>query len=113
MAKITSLTLLLNFLLLCYKSVMELGLLSPYLAKLVFNTRSVIIVYLHFTLLGFISLFILTQLQMIKVIDTNRKLFSYVFNIFLAGWLMNMLYLFFMFFMSLLGFISLPIYSVG
>src|SRR5690625_6963601 len=76
MAKITSLTLLLTFLLLFFKSVMELGLLSPYLAKLVFNTRSVITGYLHFTLLGFISLFILTQLQMIKVIDTNCKLFD-------------------------------------
>src|SRR5690625_95899 len=113
MAKITSLTLLLTFLLLFFKSVMELGLLSPYLAKLVFNTRSVIIGYLHFTLLGFISLFILTQLQMIKVIDTNRKLFSYGITIFLAGWLMNELYLFIMGLMSWIGGPSLPFYTEG
>src|SRR5690625_7948208 len=93
MAKITSLTLLLTFLLLFFKSVMELESLSPYLAKLVFNTRSVIIGYLHITLLGFISLLMLTQLQMIKVIDTNRKLLSYRITIFIAGWIITVLYM--------------------
>src|SRR5699024_8937028 len=62
------------FLLLFFKSSMELGLISTPLAALVFETRSVIIGYLHFTLLGFISLFILTQYQMIGFINTNSRL---------------------------------------
>lgn len=113
MANITSLTLLLTIVLLLFKSVMELGLISPSLASLVFNTRSVIIGYLHFTLLGFVSLFILTQLQMLKVIDTNRTLFSYGMIIFLCGWLMNELYLFIMGFMSWLGGPAIPFYTEG
>jgi len=113
MAKVTSHTLLLTFVLLFFKSTMELGLISPFLATLVFDTRSVIIGYLHFTLLGFISLFILTQMQMIKVLDTNHKLFSYGISIFLAGWLINELYLFTMGFMSWIGGPALPFYTEG
>src|SRR5699024_7597452 len=62
-SRVTRLTLLFTFSLLLIKSTMELGLISSELATLVFETRNVIIGYLHLTLLGFISIFILTQMQ--------------------------------------------------
>src|SRR5699024_2489326 len=60
------------FFILFAKSTMELGLITPGLASLVFETRSVIIGYLHLTLLGFISIFILVQYTMINVLPINK-----------------------------------------
>lgn len=79
--------------LLLMKSVMELGLLSPELGALVYDTRAVVIGYLHLTLLGFISLFILVQLQMIGLIDSTRKIIIGI-SVFLIGFVLNEVVLF-------------------
>jgi len=84
----------LTLILLFIKSTMELGLISPTLANLVYDTRHVIIGYLHLTLLGFISLFILTQLQMLKIIIPTKKVTIYGFAFFIGGFILNEFYLF-------------------
>lgn len=76
------------------KSIMELGLISPSLGALVYDTRSVIIGYLHLTLLGFISFFIIVQFQMIGIIDSTKKLVVTGISIFLIGFILNELVLF-------------------
>lgn len=85
--------LLLTFALLLTKSTMELGMIHPGLAELVNTTRSVIIGYLHLTLLGFISIFILVQYQMQGITKVNRY-YTYSFTIFFSGFLLNELLLF-------------------
>src|SRR5699024_6533371 len=84
-SRVTMLTLLFTFSLLLIKSTMELGLISPELATLVFDTRSVIIGYLHLTLLGFISIFILTQMQLVKLIHSEKESYKYGLLLFLTG----------------------------
>lgn len=81
------------FTLLFFKSTMELGLIFPGLASLVFETRSVIIGYLHLTFLGFVSLFILVQYIMLDLLPMNRYT-SYGLGIFLIGFSFNELLLF-------------------
>src|SRR5690625_3728396 len=93
---LTRINLISTFLLLITKSVMELGLISPMLANLVFDTRSVIIGYLHLTLLGFVSLFILTQFLMVHLIDANRDIVFVGFVIFFIGFILNEGFLFLM-----------------
>lgn len=95
-SKVTMISLAFTFLLLLFKSVMELGLISPTLSSLVFDTRPVVIGYLHLTLLGFVSLFILSQYQMIHLINTNKNPFVVGLIIFLVGFIMNELLLFVM-----------------
>lgn len=70
-SSLTNVTIQLTFLLLWIKSTLELGLIFPDLAALVYDTRSVIIGYLHLTLLGFISLFIIAQMMMLKMLSTT------------------------------------------
>src|SRR5690606_31492495 len=55
------------------KSVLELGLLYRPLANLVYETRSIVVGYLHLTLLGFISLFFITQFLLIGFPCTDHK----------------------------------------
>lgn len=85
--------LFLTLLALFIKSALELGLLSPALAARVYDTRSVVIGYLHLTLLGFISLFILIQYGMAGIWKTD-KLSQYGMSVFYAGFLLNELLLF-------------------
>ena len=86
-------TLMLALFLFILKSTMELGLISPTLADLVNNTRDVIIGYLHLTLLGFLTLFVLFMFQKLGVIQKGR--FSIIsFIIFTVGFLLNELLLF-------------------
>lgn len=87
-----SLMIAIGFLLI--KSVMELGLLSPYLAEIVYDTRSVVIGYLHLTLLGFVSIFILAQFQIIGIIDSSRKIIITGLATFFIGLILNELVLF-------------------
>lgn len=95
-----------TFLLLFFKSIMELGLISPTLSTLVFDTRSVIIGYLHLTLLGFVSLFILSQYQMVHLIDSKKELVAAGITIFSIGFIINELLLFIM---GLVAWTDLPI----
>lgn len=107
---LTKISLTVTFILLFLKSTMELGLIFPSLATLVYDTRSVIIGYLHFTLLGFVSIFILTQYQMIHIIHTTRKIVYISFVIFLCGFILNELLLFMMGLISWLGLMPPPYY---
>ncbi|GAB3789984.1 hypothetical protein [Virgibacillus kimchii] len=87
-SKLTTISLQLSFLLLFLKSSMELGLLFPSLLPLIYDSRSVIIGYLHFTLLGFVSIFMLTQYLMQDLLKST-KLTKYGAVIFLIGFLLN------------------------
>src|SRR5699024_8881114 len=64
------------FILLLVKSTMELGLISLTIANSVYDTRNIIIGYLHLTLLGFVSIFILTQYQMLNIFKVNERKFK-------------------------------------
>lgn len=103
-SKLTVVCIWIALALLFGKSTMELGLISPSLAHLIYDTRSVIIGYLHFTLLGFISIFILTQYQMIGILQPNRNTRN-GFIIFFIGFILNELLLFYQ---ALAEWINLP-----
>lgn len=111
-SKFTLTCLYITFLLLFLKSTMELGLISPTLANLIYDTRSIVIGYLHFTLLGFVSIFILAQYQMLNVI-TSKRLSIIGFSIFFAGFLLNKFLLFGQGLLQWLDFPSLPFNTGG
>jgi len=92
--RIVQISLYITIAFLLAKSMMELGLIYPKLSELVFDTRSVIIGYLHLTLLGFISLFIITQFYMVRLTDVYHKTTLYGMFVFLAGFIINELVLF-------------------
>ncbi len=94
----------LTLLLLFAKSTMELGLISPGLAELVYDTRSIVIGYLHLTLLGFVSIFIITQYRMVGIIRSS-KIFHVGFILFFVGLLLNEIILFIQ---GLLQWLQLP-----
>lgn len=94
----------LTLLLLFAKSTMELGLISPGLAELVYDTRSIVIGYLHLTLLGFVSIFIITQYRMVGIIRSS-KFFHVGFILFFVGLLLNEIILFIQ---GLLQWLQLP-----
>lgn len=110
-SKLTFVSIISTLFLLVVKSMMEIGLIVPSLSELVFTTRSVIIGYLHLTLLGFVSVFILTLFQMIGVIDSTRNSVMIGTLIFACGFLINELYLFMMGLTSWIHIFSLPYYS--
>lgn len=82
-------SLLFVFLLLGMKSISEIGLLYEPLATFIYETRSIVIGYLHLTFLGFISIFLLTQLQMIGALDETRNSILYGIGIFISGFVLN------------------------
>ncbi|MUK90140.1 hypothetical protein GMD78_17340 [Ornithinibacillus sp. L9] len=96
-----------TFLLLFVKSTMELGLTIPQLAALIYDTRSVIIGYLHLTLLGFVSIFIVTLFFMLKILQPNVLSIS-GFMIFLIGFTLNEMVLFIQAFMDWIYDVSVP-----
>lgn len=87
-------SLLFIFMLLIAKSVMEFGLLHDFFATLIFDTRPVIVGYLHLMLLGFISIFILTQYQITGLLDEQKNTVLYGLAIFIFGFVINELVLF-------------------
>ncbi len=111
-SKLTMISLSLSFLLLFLKSTMEAGLLIPPLLPLIYDSRSVIIGYLHFTLLGFVSIFILTQYLM-KDLLKSTKLTIYGAIIFIIGFLLNELLLFGQGLTEWLQIPGLPLYTGG
>ena len=80
--------------LLITKSIMELALLNIPLATLIYDTRAVVIGYLHLTLLGFISLFIIHLFQIGQVLDENNATVKWGLTIFITGFIINELVLF-------------------
>lgn len=82
------------FALLMSKCVMELGLLHLPFALLVYDSRSVVIGYLHLMFLGFISIFILTLFQNMQLLQESSTWVQKGMNIFLAGFLLNEFVLF-------------------
>lgn len=112
-SRLTCTSLLITFLLLLVKSTLELGLISPTVAELVYDTRGIIIGYLHLTLLGFISIFILTQFQMLHVINAKKKMVLIGFWIFFSGFGLNELLLFVTGLLSWMNFSTIPLYLEG
>lgn len=88
------LILRLIFLLLLLKSVMELALLHIPFANLIYETRSVVIGYLHLTLLGFISLFTLNLFQMGQLLNENNSFVKVGLATFITGFTLNEFILF-------------------
>jgi hypothetical protein len=109
---LTNISLQFTFLLLFLKSTMELGLLIPSLLPLIYDSRSVIIGYLHFTLLGFVSIFILTQYLMKDILKAT-KLTIYGAVVFLIGFLLNEGLLFGQGLTEWLDIADLPLYHFG
>src|SRR5699024_5698544 len=81
------------FMLLIAKFVMEFSLLHEFFATLIFDTRPVIVGYLHLMLLGFISIFILTQYQITGLLDEQKNTVLYGLAIFIFGFVINELVL--------------------
>src|SRR5699024_9180084 len=75
------------------KSSMELGLMSPGMANVIYDTRSIVIGYVHLTLLAFISICILTQYRMVHILESNRLTF-YGSILFGVGFMLNEVLLF-------------------
>lgn len=87
-------SLILVLMLLAIKSLMELGLLHVSFGELIYDTRSVVIGYLHLTLLGFISIFILMQFYLTNIIENNDGYVKVGFLIFIISFILNELVLF-------------------
>lgn len=82
-------SILFTFAVLLVKNIMEISLLYPPLATIVFETREVIVGYLHLTLLGFVSIFILTQFQMTGMLDETKQRVLLGVGIFILGFTLN------------------------
>lgn len=76
------------FSLLIIKSVLELGLLHVPFAQMIYETRSVVIGYLHLTFLGFITLALFTLFVFTNMLP-ERKLVFCGFYLFLTGFIVN------------------------
>lgn len=86
--KLFTITVKLVFILLFVKHTLELGLMIPELGTLVYESRSVIIGYLHLTLLGFVSLFLFIQFYMIGLFRKS-SITVFGFSVFIISFLLN------------------------
>ncbi len=86
--------LALAFIILFAKGLMELALIYPPLADIVYDTRSVVIGYLHLTLLGFLTIFAFSLFGLLNMIPFAKKLTIICVVIFLVGFVVNELTLF-------------------
>src|SRR5690625_7896222 len=73
---------------------MELTLIYPPLADIVYDTRSVVIGYLHLTFLGFISIFIFAQFGLVIIFDFSKKGLLFGISLFIIGFFFNEITLF-------------------
>src|SRR5690625_5372716 len=73
---------------------MELTLIYPPLADIVYDTRSVVIGFLHLTFLGFISIFIFAQFGLVKIFDFSKKGLLFGISLFIIGFFFNEITLF-------------------
>ncbi|MEC1722795.1 hypothetical protein [Schinkia azotoformans] len=112
-SKLTLNCLWITLILLFIKSTAELGLISPALADLVYETRSIVIGYLHLTLLGFVSIFIITQYLMMNLIDSKAKISTNGFIILITGFALNELLLFSQGLSEWLKHVGIPFFTEG
>lgn len=68
---------------------MEFGLLYLPFAEVIYETRSVVIGYLHLLLLGFISMFIFNLYQSTGLLNEDKKRVTFGIAIFLGGFMLN------------------------
>src|SRR5690625_916864 len=73
---------------------MELALIYPPLADIVYDTRSVVIGYIHLTFLGFISIFIFAHFGLVKIFDFSKKGLLFEISLLLIGFFFNEIVLF-------------------
>lgn len=90
------------------KGLMELGLLYRPFGELIYDTRSVVIGYLHLTLLGFVTIFILVQFFYVEILPPVNTFFTFSIGLFLIGFIINELVLFFAALFSWLHLGALP-----
>lgn len=77
------------FLMLVAKHLMEFGLLYLPFAEVIYETRSVVVGYLHLLLLGFISMFIFNLYQSTGLLNEEKKRVTFGIAIFLGGFMLN------------------------
>src|SRR5699024_752682 len=77
------------FIMLFGKHLMEFGLLYLPFAEVIYDTRSVVVGYLHLLLLGFISMFIFNLYQSTELLSEAKKRVTFGIAIFLAGFMLN------------------------
>lgn len=102
-----------TLILLLVKSTMELGLIFPAISNSVYDTRSIIVGYLHLTLLGFVSIFTMAQYQMLDILDTKQKWMRIGFIIFFIGFCINEMFLFAMGLATWMNIYLIPMYLEG
>lgn len=76
------------------KAFLELGLSVPALAAVVYDTRHVVIGYLHLTLLGFVTLLLFALFHLTELIRVNRQIYQFGIYTFIIGFCINEFVLF-------------------
>jgi hypothetical protein len=84
----------LSFFALFLKMVMEIGVAVPGMSQLIYDSRSVVIGYLHLTLLGFVSFLLLSHYLRNSWLEEARTPERAGYVLLLAGFVMNELVLF-------------------
>ncbi|MGO4888434.1 hypothetical protein ACJ2A9_11795 [Anaerobacillus sp. MEB173] len=93
------------------KITMELGSAIPVLTSLIYDTRSVIIGYLHLTLLGFVSFLCLALYMRSSWLRSRNVIGTIGYTLFIIGFIMNELYLFLQSLLVWLNTATLPFYE--
>lgn len=75
------------------KLLLQLGSTVPFVSKLAFGFRPIVIAYLHLVLLAVISVFLLSYMQALKLININDKLGKIGLVLFVLGVFLNELVL--------------------
>lgn len=104
----TRIFLLLSLLILWIKGALELGSAIPSLSDLIYESRSVVIGYLHLTLLGFVSCLCLSLFLYFGWLDGSKKGAGIGFAAFLFGLGVNELVLFLQGLFDWMGLGTLP-----
>jgi len=71
------------------KTILQMGTVIPWLGKLVFGDRAVIIGYLHLVLLGFTTLYLLAHLLQTNILNTQNSLTKKGILVFATGVIIN------------------------
>jgi hypothetical protein len=79
----------LSFVAFLLKSLLQTGTIIPFLGKLVFGDRAIIVGYLHLVLLGFVSLYILTHLLYSGLLNASSWFTRIALLTFISGVMVN------------------------
>jgi hypothetical protein len=71
------------------KSILQMGTVIPWLGKLVFGDRAVIIGYIHLVLLGFVTLYLLSNLLYNRTLEPSHSLTRIAVIVFITGVIAN------------------------